>query len=55
LKDCLAKVGELETSSKEHGKIGIETIRNSRKNLEQLKVNLEKQLLKLQNNLPEEQ
>jgi hypothetical protein len=45
----------LETSSKEHGKIGIETIRNSRKNLEQLKVNLEKQLLKLQNNLPEEQ
>jgi hypothetical protein len=46
---------ELETSSKEHGKIGIETIRNSRKDLEQLKGNLEKQLLKLQNNLPEEQ
>jgi hypothetical protein len=45
----------LETSSKEHGKIGIETIRNSRKDLEQLRVNLEKQLQKLQNNLPEEQ
>jgi len=45
----------LETSSKEHGKIGIDTIRNSRKNLEQLKVNLENQLQKLQNNLPEEQ
>jgi hypothetical protein len=46
---------DLETSSKEHGKIGIETIRNSRKDLEQLRVNLEKQLQKLQNNLPEEQ
>jgi hypothetical protein len=55
LKDCLIKIEELETSSKEHGKIGIETIRNSRKDLEQLRVNLEKQLQKLQNNLPEEQ
>jgi hypothetical protein len=54
LKDCLIKIKELETSSKEHGKIGIETIRNSRKNLEQLRLNLEEQIKKLQNNSPEE-
>jgi hypothetical protein len=54
LKVCLAKIKELETSSEEHGKIGIETIRNSRKNLEQLRLNLENQIEKLQNNSPEE-
>ena len=55
LKDCLAKIKELETSSEEHGKIGIETIRNSRINLEKLRLNLEDQIEKLQNNSPEEQ
>jgi hypothetical protein len=45
----------LETSSEEHGKIGIETIRNSRKDLEQLRLNLENQIEKLQNNSPEQQ
>ena len=55
LKVCLTKIKELETSSEEHGKIGIETIRNSRKNLEQLRLNLEDQIEKLQNNTPEEQ
>jgi hypothetical protein len=42
----------LETSSEEHGKIGIETIRNSRKNLDELRINLEQQIEKLQNNIP---
>jgi hypothetical protein len=55
LKVCLAKIKDLETSSEEHGQIGIETIRNSRKNLEQLRLNLEDQIEKLQNNSPEEQ
>jgi len=55
LKVCLTKIKELETSSEEHGKIGIDTIRNSRKNLEQLRLNLENQIEKLQNNSPEEQ
>jgi hypothetical protein len=53
LKDCLEKIKELETSSEENGKIGIETIRNSRKNLDELRVNLEQQIEKLQNNIPE--
>jgi len=55
LKDCLTKIKELETSSEENGKIGIETIRNSRKNLEELRVNLEQQIEKLQNNIPEQE
>jgi hypothetical protein len=54
LKVCLGKIKELETSSEENGKIGIETIRNSRKNLEQLRLNLEDQIEKLQNNSHEE-
>jgi hypothetical protein len=55
LKNCLEKIKELETSSEENGKIGIETIRNSRKNLEELRVNLEKQIEKLQNNIPSQE
>jgi len=47
----LEKIKELETSSEENGKIGIETIRNSRKNLEELRVNLENQIEKFQNNV----
>jgi len=45
----------LETSSHENGKIGIETIRNSRKNLEELRANIEQQIEKLQNNIPEQE
>jgi hypothetical protein len=52
LKNCLEKIKELETSSEENGKIGIETIRNSRKNLDELRANLEQQIEKLQNNNP---
>jgi len=43
----------LETSSQENGKIGIDVIKNSRENLEDLEKNLENQIKKLQNNLPE--
>jgi hypothetical protein len=50
----LEKIKELETSSEENGKIGIETIRNSRKNLEELRVNLENQIEKFQNNVSPE-
>jgi hypothetical protein len=53
LKDCLNKIEQLETSSVENGKIGIETIKDSRENLEQLRKNLEDQIKKLQNNFPE--
>jgi hypothetical protein len=53
LKDCLNKIQELETSSIENGKIGIDIIKDSRENLEQLRKNLEDQIAKLQNNLPE--
>jgi hypothetical protein len=55
LRDCLKKIKELETSSKENGKIGIETIRNSRKNLDELRANLEQQIEKLQNNNPHQE
>jgi len=51
----LEKIKELETSSEENGRIGIETIKNSRKNLEELRVNLEQQIEKLQNNIPQEE
>lgn len=52
LKDCLAKIKELETSSEENGKIGIGIIKDSRKNLENLRIDLEKQIRKFQNNFP---
>jgi hypothetical protein len=51
---CLNKLEELETSSEENGKIGIRVIRDSRENLEKLRKNIEKELEKLQNNLPTE-
>jgi hypothetical protein len=44
----------LETSSQENGKIGIEVIEKSRKNLEQLKTSIENEIKKLQNNFPSE-
>jgi hypothetical protein len=52
LKDCLSKIKDLETSSEENGKIGIGLIKDSRENLEKLRVDLEKQIEKFQNNLP---
>jgi hypothetical protein len=52
LKDCLSKIKDLETSSEENGKIGIDLIKDSRENLEKLKVDLEKQIEKFQNNFP---
>ena len=52
MEEALVKLKELETSSEENGKIGIETIRNSRKNLDELRINLEQQIEKLQNNIP---
>jgi hypothetical protein len=55
LKDCLAKLKELETSSKENGRIGIDVIKDSKENLEKLEKNLENQIEKLQNNFPEEE
>jgi hypothetical protein len=55
LKNCLEKVKELETSSVENGRIGIDIIKNSRKNLEELRVDLEKQIEKLQNNIPDQE
>lgn len=55
LKNCLEKIKELETSSEENGRIGIGVIKNSRKNLEELRVDLEKQIEKLQNNIPQEE
>ena len=51
---CLDKLEELETSSRENGKIGIRVIKDSRENLEKLRKNLEKELEKLQNNFPTE-
>jgi hypothetical protein len=48
----LEKLKELETSSKENGRIGIETIKDSRENLEKLKNNLENEIEKFQNNFP---
>ncbi len=53
LNDTLNKLKELETSSKENGKIGIKVIEDSRKNLEQLRASLEEQIKNLQNNFPE--
>lgn len=38
----------------ENGKIGIGVIKSSKENLEELRKNLEQQIGKLQNNLPEE-
>lgn len=55
LKNCLEKIKELETSSEENGRIGIGVIKNSRKNLEELRVDLEKQIEKLQNNIPQQE
>ena len=55
LKNCLEKIKELETSSEENGRIGIGVIKNSRKNLEELKIDLEKQIEKLQNNIPQQE
>jgi hypothetical protein len=52
LKDCLSKIKDLETSSEENGKIGIDLIKDSRENLEKLRVDLEKQIEKFQNNFP---
>jgi len=42
----------LETSSENNGRIGIETIKDSRENLEKLRDNLENQVEKFQNNFP---
>lgn len=53
VKEALEKLKNLETSSKENGKIGIGVIKDSRKNLEQLRASLENQIKGLQNNLPE--
>jgi hypothetical protein len=53
LKDCLSKIKDLETSSEENGKIGIGLIKDSRENLEKLRVDLEKQIEKFQNNFPD--
>lgn len=39
----------------ENGRIGIDIIKNSRKNLEELRVDLEKQIEKLQNNIPDQE
>jgi hypothetical protein len=50
----LSKLKELETSSEENGKIGIEVIEKSKENLEQLRVTIEQQIKKLQNNFPSE-
>jgi hypothetical protein len=55
LKTCLDKLTELETSSLENGRIGIEVIKGSRENLEKLKTSLENQIEKFQKNLPIEQ
>ncbi len=55
LKNCLAKLKELETSSEENGRIGIDVIKGSKENLEKLEKNLENQIEKLQNNFPEEE
>ena len=55
LKNCWTKIKELETSSEENGRIGIGVIKNSRKNLEELKIDLEKQIEKLQNNIPQQE
>lgn len=53
LKICLLKLKELETSSQEHGRIGIDIIEDSRRNLENLEKNLESQIEKIQNNFPQ--
>lgn len=55
LKNCLEKIKELETSSEENGRIGIDVIKDSKENLEKLEKNLENQIEKLQNNFPEEE
>jgi hypothetical protein len=54
LKDCLGKLKELETSSLENGRIGIDVIKDSKENLEKLRINLENQIKKFQNNFPDQ-
>lgn len=53
LKNCLLKLKELETSSENHGRIGIDIIGDSRRNLEKLEKDLESQIEKVKNNISE--